>query len=81
MGRRKSGPHTARAALTGLRKRGYAVTIDRSHKERGSIYRINSDLTAEGKTAVVQSEDAQANSAMVPQKAPRRAKSNARRAA
>ena len=32
--------HTTRAALTGLRKRGYAVTIDRSDKERGSIYRI-----------------------------------------
>ena len=33
-------PHTTRAALTGLRKRGYAVSIDRSDKERGSIYRI-----------------------------------------
>ena len=33
--------HTTRAALTGLRKRGYAVTIDRSHKERGSIYRVD----------------------------------------
>ena len=32
-------PHTTRAALTGLRKRGYAVTIDRSDKERGSTYR------------------------------------------
>jgi hypothetical protein len=27
-------PHTTRAALTGLRKRGYAVTIDRSDKQR-----------------------------------------------
>jgi len=35
--------HTTRAALTGLRKRGYAVVIDRS--ERGSFYRIVADLT------------------------------------
>jgi hypothetical protein len=32
--------HTTRAALTGLRKRGYAVAIDRSNDERGSFYRI-----------------------------------------
>jgi hypothetical protein len=36
-------PHTTRAALTGLRKRGYAVMIDRSDKERGSTYRARSD--------------------------------------
>jgi hypothetical protein len=36
-------PHTTRAALTGLRKRRYAVTIDRSNKERGSAYRIRSE--------------------------------------
>ena len=74
-------PHTTRAALTGLRKRGYAVAIDRSDKERGSIYRINADLTVEDNAAVVHSEDAQANSATVPKKAQRQAKSNARRAA
>ncbi|HEY3622681.1 MAG TPA: DUF3489 domain-containing protein [Roseiarcus sp.] len=73
--------HTTRAALTGLRKRGYAVTIDRSHKERGSIYRISSDPTVEGNSGVVHSEDAQANSAMVRKKAQRQARSNARRAA
>jgi hypothetical protein len=33
-------PHTARAALTGLRKRGYAVGINRADKARGSVYRI-----------------------------------------
>jgi hypothetical protein len=33
-------PHTTRAALTCLRKRGYQVTIDRSDKVRGSAYRI-----------------------------------------
>jgi hypothetical protein len=33
-------PHTTRAALTGLRKRGYAVTLDRSDRAHGSTYRI-----------------------------------------
>jgi hypothetical protein len=33
-------PHSTRAALTGLRKRGYAVAIDRSDDRRGSFYRI-----------------------------------------
>jgi hypothetical protein len=32
--------HTTRAALTGLRKRGYVVAIDRSDDKRGSFYRI-----------------------------------------
>ena len=32
--------HTTRAALTGLRKRGYAAAIDRSDNQRGSFYRI-----------------------------------------
>ena len=41
-------PHTTRAALTGLRKRGYAVAIDRSSKERGSTYRIQINRTAAG---------------------------------
>jgi Protein of unknown function (DUF3489) len=36
-------PHTTRAALTGLRKRHYAVTIDRSDKERGSAYHVRSE--------------------------------------
>ena len=38
-------PHTTRAALTGLRKRGYAVAIDRSDEERGSTYRARRDET------------------------------------
>jgi hypothetical protein len=33
-------PHTARAALTGLRKRGYALASDRSDRMRGTVYRI-----------------------------------------
>ncbi|HTR15161.1 MAG TPA: DUF2924 domain-containing protein [Roseiarcus sp.] len=34
-------PHTTRAALTGLRKRGYAVGMDRADKAQGSVYRID----------------------------------------
>jgi hypothetical protein len=33
-------PHTTRAALTGLRKRGYTIAIDRTDKPGGSVYRI-----------------------------------------
>lgn len=36
-------PHTTRAALTGLRKRGYAVSIGRFDKKRRSTYRIPLD--------------------------------------
>ena len=41
--------HTTRAALTGLRKRGYAVAIDRSDDKRGSFYRIPA-----GETGIVE---------------------------
>ncbi len=37
-------PHTTRAALTGLRKRGYALT--REAAEGGSVYRIASAIAA-----------------------------------
>jgi Protein of unknown function (DUF3489) len=40
-------PHATRAALTGLRKRGLGTAIDRSDKERGSIYRVERSPTAE----------------------------------
>ena len=33
-------PHTSRAALTGLRKRGYALVSDRSDRTRSPVYRI-----------------------------------------
>ena len=39
-------PHTSYAVLTGLRKRGYGLTLDRSDAERGSAYRIVLDVTA-----------------------------------
>jgi Protein of unknown function (DUF3489) len=38
-------PHTTRATLTGLRKRGYRIVLDRSEGKRDSIYRIESELT------------------------------------
>lgn len=38
-------PHTTRAALTGLRKRGYKIVSDRSDRVRGSIYRIETGPT------------------------------------
>jgi hypothetical protein len=36
-------PHTTRAVLTGQRKRGYLLTLDRSDAGRGSAYRIALD--------------------------------------
>jgi hypothetical protein len=36
-------PHTTRAALTGLRRRGFVVMLDRTDKERGSTYSIPRD--------------------------------------
>jgi hypothetical protein len=39
-------PHTTRAVLTGLRKRGYALTLDRSDAERRSAYRLALDASA-----------------------------------
>ncbi len=48
-------PHTTRAALTGLRKRGYVLAVDRSNRERGSVYRIEAkpgeDKSRSGKDA------------------------------
>jgi hypothetical protein len=44
-------PHTTRAALTGLRKRGYAVEIDRADKARGSVYRIEPTEMGENSAA------------------------------
>jgi Protein of unknown function (DUF3489) len=44
-------PHTTRAALTGLRKRGFVTAIDRSDKKRGSIYRVEKSPTTEDSAA------------------------------
>ena len=73
-------PHTTRAALTGLRKRGFALAIDRSEKKRGSIYRIERDLAAEN-SATTRSDVGQADSEPPPKKVHRHVKSKARRAA
>ena len=54
-------PHTTRAALTGLRKRGYCVALDRSNAGRGSSYRIPLDRAA-GDAEVSSGEDAAGNS-------------------
>ena len=73
-------PHTTRAALTGLRKRGFALAIDRSEKKRGSIYRIEKDLAAEN-SAATRSDIGQADSQPPSKKVHRHVKSKARRAA
>jgi Protein of unknown function (DUF3489) len=49
-------PHTTRAALTGLRKRGYAVIRERI-SAGGSVYRI-SDAPADGEERTVLQRDA-----------------------
>jgi hypothetical protein len=70
--------HTTRAALTGLRKRGYAVAIDRSDNERGSFYRI----IAEGDGGPVgRPSEESANSPTSRKPAERLAKPRVRRAA
>ncbi len=73
-------PHTTRAALTGLRKRGFATAIDRSDKERGSIYRVERGPAAEG-SAAAHSDVAQADVESLSKKMRREAKLKARRAA
>jgi hypothetical protein len=47
--------HTTRAALTGLRKRGYPVAINRTD-DRGSFYRINVDSIDDRRLAIVSHE-------------------------
>jgi hypothetical protein len=73
-------PHTTRAALTGLRKRGFVTAIDRSDKERGSIYRVEKSPTAED-SAAAHSDIVQADGAPPSKTTRREAKPKARRAA
>jgi Protein of unknown function (DUF3489) len=72
-------PHTTRAALTGLRKRGFVTAIDRSDKERGSIYRVQKRPAAEGGAAAI-SDVVQADVAPLSKTMRREAKPKARRA-
>jgi hypothetical protein len=75
-------PHTTRAALTGLRKRDYAVTIDRSDKERGSAYRIRSEEPIDVEQAGSSSDEApRPSAARTSKKAQRSEKPQAQQAA
>ena len=70
--------HTMRAALTGLRKRGYVVAIDRSDNERGSFYRT----IAEGDGGPVEHPSEEPTNSPTSQRpAQRLSKPRARRAA
>ena len=72
-------PHTTRAALTGLRKRGYAVGIDRADKARGSVYRI--DPTEMGDDSVAPHVEAAPACEAPPDRPERAASLRTRRAA
>ena len=72
-------PHTTRAALTGLRKRGYAVGIDRADKARGSVYRI--DPTEMGDDSVAPYVEAAPTCEAPPDRPERAASLRTRRAA
>ena len=71
-------PHTARAALTGLRKRGYTVVIDRADKARGSFYRIE---TSEISDSAALHTAAEATGKARPDRPERDASSRSRQAA
>ena len=46
-------PHTTRAAITGVRKRGYSVVLDRS-AEGASVYRLSDLQESEAAASVPQ---------------------------
>jgi hypothetical protein len=48
--------HTTRAAITGVRKRGYSVVLDRS-AEGASVYRLSDPQESEGATSVPQTQE------------------------
>jgi hypothetical protein len=73
--------HTTRAALTGLRKRGYAVAIDRSDKQRGSFYRIPADRVGEDNAPATRLAEKPTNFETVHKKVPRRSRLQAGQAA
>jgi Protein of unknown function (DUF3489) len=49
-------PHTTRAALTGVRKRGYSVVLDRG-ADAVSVYRLADQQESEAATSVPQSQE------------------------
>jgi Protein of unknown function (DUF3489) len=71
-------PHKTRAALTGLRKRGFVTALDPSDKKRGSIYRVETRPDAEY-GAAAHSGVAQADVAPPSKTMRREAKPKARR--
>ena len=72
-------PHTMRAALTGLRKRGYAIGIDRADKARGSVYRI--EPTELGEHGAAQHVEAAPTCEAPPDRPERATRQRSRRAA
>jgi hypothetical protein len=74
-------PHTTRAALSRLRKRGYAVTINRSNTERGSAYRARFGENIDIGGAAAQSDDLPTMSAPPKSKNARRAENHSQRTA
>jgi hypothetical protein len=49
-------PHTTRAAITGVRKRGYSVVLDRS-ADGASVYRLSDPQESEVATSVPQTQE------------------------
>jgi hypothetical protein len=49
-------PHTTRAAITGVRKRGYSVVLDRG-AEGASVYRLSDPRVSEAATSIPQTEE------------------------
>ena len=49
-------PHTTRAAITGVRKRGYSVVLDRG-AEGASVYRLSDPQESEAATSVPQTAE------------------------
>ena len=74
-------PHTTRAALTGLRKRGFDVAIDRSNAKRGSSYRIGVDPSAATGDSNVRSDNPLPTSVSTSKSPERHSKSQTFRAA
>ncbi len=72
-------PHTTRAALTGLRKRGYSVGIDRADEVRGSVYRI--EPTEMGDDSATPDVEAAPTCEAPPDRPERAARQRSRRAA
>jgi hypothetical protein len=73
--------HTTRAALTGLRKRGYEVALNRWDTERGSFYYVKADPSLSDGAPAARLVEKQANSKVTRKPPGRRSRSGARRAA